>query len=180
MRHDYSVAYKTMEEGKKCLLNALASYSAPAREAYNFQLEKKFNKDAEHPITIINPVLDDPAFWTMHYGTTCNNDKDALEHATPLLNETEKMLTLHYFQNYNNYECTGCGHNWQVYALDSVDYNPWVCPLCGGLPKQRVVKKLRNPKSKWYTFWKPIDGIQVHVPDPSIKEVYVVTYERGE
>lgn len=163
---------------------AVADLIACLQSGLNAWIEVQKNGEQEFPIMRVNPELDDPFNWTSLYGAYQKLDPEIT-----YLNDMEKELTLYWMQAFGTNKAVraykedgsitqglieGGGVSFPVRIKDAQEYRDTYKKdgYCYQYPSFN--------RPVWMNRWKPKEGVPTYVPDPDIKEVFVICYNCEE
>ena len=144
----------------------------------NAWIECRDNGDQDYPILIPNPVLEDPFKWQFAYGTPGSSNEEIEKHN--FLNDTQRDLTMNWVAMMGTPEAVA------AYKKDRT--------LMKGLMGGSICCPVRREDAERYRaeivgdnylyrlttdWWKPLNGIPYHIPDPSVGKVFTVCYDDG-
>lgn len=147
-------------------------------------LELRENGNQTWPITMPNPVLEDPFAWRFSYGTIMSPEKLK---SHDFLNHTQRDLTYNWIAGYGDLEAiekykknreiveglfSGCGTSFPIRIEDAQRYRDTFTR-----DGYRYGKPGEN--TCFVDFWVPKDGIEYRVPDPKVGKVLVVCFDQS-
>ncbi len=150
---------------------ALAGLLSCLTAGKNAWIESQTNGEQSYPVTVPNPLLDNPFNWTMSYGSPGDPPENQ-----QYVNETHRDLTLNWTA------CFGQADAIEAYANGGKLTKPAIEGMGKCFPCRKAdFLALRTDlkgwtfKELWTTYWKPVEGIPYRVPAP-IGKVFVICF----
>lgn len=164
----WCLATKDPQEAMMDLMNCLGS-------GHNAWIEIRENGDQEFPITMVNPLLDDPFNWQFNYGT--RKDMEEIEKHS-FLNDTERDLTMNWVGVMGTKEAVDAYKKDRTLMEGLILGGSVGCPVrIEDANRYRAEITGDNYKYDYFTsWWKPADDIELYVPDPSVGKVFTICY----
>ena len=166
-KHVYTTATRS-------IIKAIRQLISCSQYGHYCWIDRVKNNDAENPIMIPNPLLDDPNNWMMLYGT---NDKIEDLKKAKYHNETERDLTLNCGQYYHTYRCKKCGYLFDMAKKRKNNRYDYRCSRCRSEDIEQELTIVRHDGDiTFFTHWQPKKGISYWTPKPMRRKVFQICY----